>query len=67
MEEFAGSVDAFLTFRRYEILPDKGKVTREQANERAFAEYEIFNRTQLTESDFDKEVKALLGNKADKK
>ncbi|MCQ2371907.1 MAG: virulence RhuM family protein [Akkermansia sp.] len=67
MEEFAGSVDAFLTFRRYEILPDKGKVTREQANERAYAEYEIFNRTQLTESDFDKEVKALLNNESGEK
>lgn len=61
MDEFAGSVDAFLTFRRYEILPDKGRVTREQANEHAYAEYDIFNRTQITESDFDKAVKAMLG------
>lgn len=31
MEQFASSVNEFLTFRRYQILPDKGKVSALQA------------------------------------
>lgn len=61
MEEFAESVDAFLTFRRYKILPDNGRITRKLANDKAEKEYEIFNRTQPIESDFDKEIKTMLG------
>lgn len=53
MEEFAASVNEFLTFRRYDILPDKGKVSREQALEKAYAEYDAFNKTQKITSDFD--------------
>lgn len=60
MEEFAESVDAFLTFRRYKILPDNGKISRKEANEKAEKEYEIYNRTQPIESDFDREVKKFL-------
>lgn len=61
MEEFAESADAFLTFRRYKILPDNGRITRKLANDKAEKEYEIFNRTQPIESDFDKEIKTMLG------
>lgn len=32
MEQFAASVNEFLTFRRYQILPDRGKISAEQAN-----------------------------------
>jgi len=32
MKEFAASVNEFLTFRRYALLPDKGKVSREMAD-----------------------------------
>ena len=53
MEEFAASVNEFLTFRRYDILPDKGKVSRKQALEKAYAEYDAFNKTQKITSDFD--------------
>ena len=60
MREFADSVNAFLTFRRYEILPDKGKVSRSQADAKAYAEYDIFNKTQLVDSDFDKAVRKML-------
>ena len=60
MEEFAASVNEFLSFRRYDILQDKGKVSRKQAHEKAEQEYDIFNKTQRIESDFDKEVKKLL-------
>ena len=38
MEEFATSINEFLTFRRYDILPDKGKISREQAVLKAEAE-----------------------------
>lgn len=58
MEEFAASVNEFLTFRRYDILPDKGKVSREQALKKAYAEYDAFNKTQKITSDFDLLLKA---------
>ena len=60
MEQFAASVNEFLAFRRYRILPDKGSVSAAQAKEKAEKEYEIFNRTQRIDSDFDKEIKNLL-------
>lgn len=59
MEQFAQSVNEFLAFRRYDILPDKGRVSRKTAEEKAFAEYEVFNKTQKIESDFDREIKRL--------
>ncbi len=60
MEQFASSVDEFLHFRRYQILPDKGKVKKADAERYAKGEYDIFNRTQPIESDFDREVKRLV-------
>lgn len=60
MEQFASSVDEFLHFRRYQILPDKGKVKKADAEKYAKGEYDIFNRTQPIESDFDREVKKLV-------
>lgn len=65
MREFAESINAFLTFRRYDILPDKGRVSHQQAIEKANGEYEIFNKMQKIESDFDKEVKKLLDENND--
>ena len=61
MEEFAQSVNEFLAFRRYDILKDKGTVSRQQALQKASQEYDIFNKTQRIESDFDRAVKELLG------
>lgn len=60
MEQFASSVDEFLHFRRYQILPDKGKVKKADAEKYAKGEYDVFNRTQPIESDFDREVKKLV-------
>lgn len=60
MEEFAESINKFLTFREYKILSGKGKISSKKASEKAVAEYEIFNRTQKITSDFDREVKRLL-------
>lgn len=65
MEEFAESINAFLEFRRYDILKDNGRVSHKQAQEKAYAEYEVFNKTQKLQSDFDKAVKAMLYSNSD--
>ena len=59
MEEFESSVNEFLAFRRYEILPDNGKVSHKTALEKAHREYDEFNKTQKIVSDFDREIKRL--------
>ena len=61
MEQFAASINEFLAFRKYQILPDgeKGRISAAQAKAKAAAEYDIFNRTQPIESDFDKAIKKL--------
>ena len=61
MEQFAASINEFLAFRRYQILPDgeKGRISAAQAKAKAAAEYDVFNRTQPIESDFDKAIKKL--------
>lgn len=61
MAQFSASVNEFLTFRRYQILPDKGKISAAQAKKKAEKEYDIFNKTQRIDSDFDKEIRGLLG------
>lgn len=63
MKEFAASVNEFLAFRKYNILTDKGKITKQQANLKAETEYGEFNKTQKIVSDFDKEIKKLKKNK----
>ncbi len=62
MAQFSASVNEFLAFRRYQILPDKGKISTEQAKKKAEEEYNIFNKTQRIDSDFDKEIRGLLDN-----
>ena len=62
MEQFSASVNEFLEFRRYQILPDKGKISAAEAKQKAENEYDIFNRTQRIDSDFDKEIRGMLGN-----
>lgn len=59
MAQFAESVNAFLNFRQYKLLPDKGRISAAQAKEKAEAEYDIFNRTQKIDSDFDKLLRKL--------
>lgn len=59
MEQFAASINEFLSFRRYDILPDKGKISARQAKQKAEAEYDLFNPTQKIVSDFDRAVKNL--------
>lgn len=61
MSQFSDSVNKFLIFRNYKILPDKGKISAAQAKEKAEQEYKIFNKTQQIDSDFDKEIRKLKG------
>ncbi len=60
MEEFAASVNKFLTFNDYRILPNRGSISASQAKAKAEVEYDIFNRTQQIDSDFDKEIRGML-------
>ena len=59
MADFSESVDAFLNFRRYQILQGKGSISSEQAKVKAHSEYQLFNPTQRIDSDFDKELRKL--------
>ena len=59
MEGFAESVNKFLEFNEYKVLEGYGKTSRNQAEQKAFAEYENFNKTQKIKSDFDQQAKAL--------
>lgn len=63
MKQFAASVNKFLTFNDYQILSDKGKISAAQAKKKAEEEYDIFNKTQRIDSDFDKEVRGMLEKK----
>lgn len=65
MEDFAKSVNEFLSFRRFKILEDKGHISKKEADKKAIAEYEGFNKTQAINSDFDKEVEKMLENHND--
>ncbi len=66
MEDFNVSINNFLEFRKYKILESKGKISKKLADEKAIKEYEIFNKYQKIDSDFDKELKKIL-NKFRKK
>lgn len=63
MEQFAASVDKFLTFNDYKILSDRGSVTAAEAKAKAEAEYDLFNPTQQIDSDFDKHLRSLFDNR----
>jgi hypothetical protein len=67
MEQFAASVNKFLTFNDYKILPNKGSVSAAQAKAKAEQEYDIFNKTQRIDSDFDKRIRGMLDDENDKK
>ena len=54
MKAFAESVDKFLSFNEYEVLTNKGHISKLQADKKAVTEYKEFNRTQKVFSDFDR-------------
>ncbi len=60
MEEFAESVNKFLTFNEYRVLGGKGRISKTGADKKAMVEYKEFNRIQPIESDFDRMVKMLV-------
>lgn len=62
MEQFSSCVNEFLAFRRFNTLPDKGSISAAQAKKKAYQEYDIFNKTQLIDSDFDKLTRKMLEN-----
>ncbi|MDO5332682.1 MAG: virulence RhuM family protein [bacterium] len=60
MDQFAASVDKFLTFNDFKTLPDRGKVSAAEAKAKAETEYDLFNPTQRIDSDFDREIRGML-------
>lgn len=66
MEEFSASVNEFLHFRRYDILSDKGSISMDMAKSKAEQEYDIFNKTQKIDSDFDKFCRKILESEINK-
>jgi len=61
MEDFAKSIDEFLQFRRYKILTHKGRISMQDAKDKAHLEYAEFNKTQKINSDFEKEISKIKG------
>ena len=66
MEQLAESVNKFLSFNEYKILGNAGTVGKDQADKKAEQEYDVFNKTQKINSDFDKEIKNLKKNNKNK-
>lgn len=62
MDAFAESVNKFLTFNEYKILEGKGSISKTDADIKAVLEYKEFNKHQIIESDFDKEVKKIISS-----
>lgn len=64
MKQFIESVDKFLSFNEYKILDGKGGVSHESAKTKAETEYDIYNKTQKINSDFEKASKKILSRKS---
>lgn len=62
MEDLAESINKFLGFNEYKVLGNAGEISKTQSEQKAFKEYEKYNKIQCEkmESDFDKQVKKLL-------
>jgi len=59
METLSESVNKFLSFNEYKILKGNGKISTKNALDKASKEYDIFNKTQEINSDFEKSIKRL--------
>ena len=59
MKELASSVNKFLDFNDFKILNSKGSISNNKAIEKAYREYDEFNKTQKIDSDFEKQIKKL--------
>ncbi len=60
MQDLAQMIDKFLSFNEFRILEDEGNISKQKAEEKAIQEYNLFNKTQKIESDFDKEIQKYL-------
>ena len=63
MRDFAKSIDAFLKFNRFDILESKGKISMDSAKNKAGDEYDVFNKTQKINSDFEKQISKMSSEK----
>ena len=63
MDDFALSINKFLEFNDFKVLEGKGNISKEEADKKAETEYDIFNKTQKIDSDFEKEVRRVMGKK----
>ena len=59
MQTLSDSVNKFLEFNEYKILENLGDKSKQQAEKKAFLEYDEFNKTQKINSDFDKVIKQI--------
>lgn len=59
MEQLSNSVVKFLEFNEYKVLEGLGRISKKNADTKAKDEYDVFNKTQKIESDFDREIKRL--------
>jgi hypothetical protein len=59
-------VNKFLSFNEYQVLEGYGKVSRLQAEQKAYTEYEAYNKHQAIESDFDRVLKWLTDERKTK-
>lgn len=62
MERLSESINEFLQFNKYELLEGKGSISHEQAEKKAFAQYDAFNKTQKIDSDFEKQIEQKRQN-----
>ena len=63
MENLAESVNKFLEFNEFKVLDGKGSISFKDAENKAFKEYDEFNKHQNIDSDFDKFSQKLLKDK----
>lgn len=59
MRQLSESIDRFLTFQEYDILDGHGKISSKVAKDKAKTEYQLFNKTQKINSDFERSLKHL--------
>ena len=67
MADWSALLQRYMDLNNRPLLPDAGRVTHEQAVEKAFTVYDKFSVIQDREimSDFDKQLKLLFGDKKD--
>jgi len=61
MSDFTRIIDEFLAFRRFKILEtgNKGRISAQDAKDKAHREYDEFNKTQKINSEFEKQISKL--------